>query len=82
MTDMRKFISGLPNAAELDPDKRAANEREIERRVRALPSADRAKFETTLREMATEQHRSLSFEAKWTASQRHAALKDQLTKQS
>jgi hypothetical protein len=85
MTDkMRNFIRSLPltNAADLNPAARTAAEREIERRVSSLPASERQKFETTLREMATEQHRSMGFEAKWTASQRHAALKEQLTKQS
>lgn len=79
MTDLRSFIRSLPNAADLDPVKRAAAEREIEQRVRGLSAADRAKFETTLREMASEQHRSLNFETKWTAARNHAALKEQLT---
>jgi hypothetical protein len=82
MTDMRAFISGLPNVADLDPVKRTAAEREIEQRVRGLSAADRAKFETTLREMATEQHRSMGFEAKWTAAQHARQLKEQITQGS
>lgn len=80
MTDMRAFISGLPNAAELDPGKRAANEREIERRVGSLPASERATFETTLREMASEQHRTASFETKWTAARAAQQLKEQLSR--
>lgn len=79
---MRAFIRSLPNAAELDPAKRTAAEREIERRVSSLPASERAQFEATLRDMATEQHRAMNFEAKWTAARNHAALKEQLTKQS
>jgi hypothetical protein len=79
MTDMKEFVRSLPNAADLDPVKRTAAEREIERRVGSLPAAERAKFEATLREMATEQHRSMSFEQKWTASRTHTALKEQLS---
>jgi hypothetical protein len=78
MTDIRAFISDLPNAADLDPAKRAVAEREIEQRVRGLSASDRAKFETTLREMATEQHRSMGFEAKWTAAQHARQLKEQI----
>ncbi|WP_018407672.1 hypothetical protein [Methylocystis rosea] len=79
MTDMRAFIKSLPNAGDLDPAKRTANEREIERRVSSLPASERAKFETTLRDMASEQHRSLNFETKWTAARHDAALKEQIT---
>ena len=79
MTDMRAFIRLLPNAAELDPTKRAANEREIENRVRSLSQADRATFETTLRDMAREQDEAMSFEQKWLSSKKHMALKEQMT---
>jgi hypothetical protein len=82
MSEMRAFIKALPNAADLDPVKRAAAEREIEQRVRGLSAGERAKFETTLREMATEQHRSLSFETKWTAAKQAQQLKEQLTEAS
>jgi hypothetical protein len=79
MTNMRAFISGLPNAADLDPVKRTAAEREIEQRVRGLSAADRASFESTLRSMAREQRDAMSFEQKWGAARHHAALKEQLT---
>jgi hypothetical protein len=75
---MRAFIRSLPNAAELDPVKRSAAEREIERRVSSLPASERAQFETTLRDMATEQHRSLSFETKWTAAKHAQQLSEQI----
>ncbi len=79
MTDMRAFIKNLPNAGDLDPAKRTAAEREIERRVGSLPASERARFEKTLRDMATEQHRSLSFETKWTAAKQAQQLKEQLS---
>ncbi|MBG0795903.1 hypothetical protein IYY11_21325 [Methylocystis sp. H62] len=79
MTDLRAFIKSLPNAGDLDPAKRTANEREIERRVSSLPASERAKFETTLRDMASEQHRSLNFETKWAAAKQAQQLKEQLS---
>jgi hypothetical protein len=80
MTDkMRAFIRSLPNAADLDPAARTAAEREISRRVGSLPASERAQFETTLRDMATEQHRSLSFETKWTAAKHAQQLKEQMS---
>ena len=78
MTDMRAFISSLPNAGELDPQKRAQNEREIERRVGGLSAAERTKFESELRVMPKEQDARMGFKAKWHAMQQHEALKKQL----
>lgn len=80
MTDkMRAWIKSLPNAADLNPAARTAAEREISRRVGSLSAADRASFETTLRDMAREQSETMNFEQKWGAARNHAALKDQLT---
>jgi hypothetical protein len=82
MIDMRAFIKALPNAGDLDPTKRKAAEREIEQRVHALPPSDREMFEKELRTMAREQSETMNFEQKWGAARHHAALKEQLTKQS
>lgn len=78
MTKMRDFIRSLPNAAELNPAKRAVNEQEIERRLGALSADDRKSFERELREVASEQYRGMSFEQKWGAARHHAALKEQI----
>jgi hypothetical protein len=80
MTDMRNFIRSLPNAAELSPAARRANESEIERRVRGLSATDREIFEKELRSMAREQSETMSFEQKWAHARNHSALKEQLTK--
>lgn len=78
MTAMHNFIRSLPNCAELDPVKRTAAEREIEQRVGALSTADRATFETTLREINAEAYRGMNFEQRWLHAREHAALKEQI----
>jgi hypothetical protein len=75
---MRTFIRSLPNAADLDPVKRTAAEREIERRLGALSADDRKSFERELRELNTETHRAMTFEQRWGAARHHAALKEQI----
>ena len=79
MTDdrMREFISTLPNAGELDPTKRAENEREIARRLGGLSATERATFETELRALVREQDEKMTFKQRWTAANAADALKKQ-----
>ncbi len=68
---MRKFIDSLPNIAVKDAKQREANEREAERRIKALNAKERDEFERTLRELdgeSQERYDKMSFRQKWAAA--------------